>query len=116
LEPVVAAHPKLLGIGIDPHTIIVVQGDQFAVIGRSRVHDNRGGPPTICNSVWQSLRPAKTETAVTCLLTYFTAESGDFCCRRHWKIVGWAERKAENTHWNKAQQAQLPAPRATAEW
>jgi cyanophycinase len=37
LEPVVAAHPHLLGIGIDPNTIIVVQGNQFEVIGSGRV-------------------------------------------------------------------------------
>ncbi len=37
LESVVAAHPKLLGIGIDPNTIIVVQGDQFEVIGSGKV-------------------------------------------------------------------------------
>src|SRR2546429_6213745 len=37
LEAVVAAHPKLLGIGIDPNTIIVVQRDQFEVIGTGKV-------------------------------------------------------------------------------
>jgi cyanophycinase len=37
LEAVVAAHPKVLGIGIDPNTMIVVQGDQFEVIGTGKV-------------------------------------------------------------------------------
>lgn len=37
LEPVVVAHPKLLGIGIDPNTIIVVRGHQFEVIGSGKV-------------------------------------------------------------------------------
>ena len=37
LKAVVAAHPKVLGAGIDPNTIIVVQGDQFEVIGTGRV-------------------------------------------------------------------------------
>jgi cyanophycinase len=43
LEPVVAAHPKLLGIGIDPNTIIVVQGDQFEVIGSGRITVTEAG-------------------------------------------------------------------------
>ena len=34
---VVAAHPKLLGIGIDEGTAVVVQGDRFEVVGRSKV-------------------------------------------------------------------------------
>jgi hypothetical protein len=40
---VVAGHRKLLGIGIDPNTIIVVQGDQFEVIGSSRVTITEAG-------------------------------------------------------------------------
>jgi len=43
LEPVVAAHPKLLGIGIDPNTIIVVHDDQFEVIGNGRVFITEAG-------------------------------------------------------------------------
>jgi cyanophycinase len=43
LEPVVAAHPKLLGIGIDPNTIIVVHGDQFEVLGSGRVTITEAG-------------------------------------------------------------------------
>jgi cyanophycinase len=45
LIPVIAAHPKLLGIGIDPNTIIVVRGDQFAVIGTGRVTITEAGKP-----------------------------------------------------------------------
>jgi cyanophycinase len=45
LEPKVAAHPKLLGIGIDPNTIIVVHGDQFEVIGSGRVTITEAGRP-----------------------------------------------------------------------
>ena len=48
LVNVVDAHPELLGIGIDERTAILVQGDQFEVIGDSKVaiydnqkHDNR---------------------------------------------------------------------------
>lgn len=37
MEPVVAAHPKLLGIGIDPNTIIVAHEDQFEVLGSGKV-------------------------------------------------------------------------------
>jgi cyanophycinase len=37
LLQVLAMHPYLLGIGIDEGTAIVVQGDAFEVIGRSRV-------------------------------------------------------------------------------
>jgi len=37
LVEVIEAHPNLLGIGIDENTAIVVQGDEFEVIGRSFV-------------------------------------------------------------------------------
>jgi cyanophycinase len=41
LDPVIARYPKLLGIGIDESTAIVVHGDRFEVIGKSEVliHD-----------------------------------------------------------------------------
>src|SRR5712664_871959 len=45
LEPVVAAHPKLLGIGIDPDTVIVVRRDQFEVIGKGKVFITEAGRP-----------------------------------------------------------------------
>jgi cyanophycinase len=43
LVPVIATHPKLLGIGIDQETAIVVHGDTFEVIGDSKViiHDGK---------------------------------------------------------------------------
>jgi cyanophycinase len=43
LAPVIASHPKLLGIGIDQETAIVVHGDTFEVIGDSKViiHDGK---------------------------------------------------------------------------
>ncbi len=43
LDPVIASHPKLLGIGIDQETAIVVHGDDFEVIGDSKViiHDGK---------------------------------------------------------------------------
>lgn len=46
LDPVIARHPKLLGIGIDESTAIVVHGNQFDVIGKSKVliHDFRHEP------------------------------------------------------------------------
>ena len=46
LDPVIARYPKLLGIGIDESTAIVVHGDQFDVIGQSKVliHDARYQP------------------------------------------------------------------------
>ena len=37
LVGVIAAHPELLGIGIDEATAIIVQGDRFEVIGRGVV-------------------------------------------------------------------------------
>jgi cyanophycinase len=37
LVPVIKAHSELLGIGLDEPTAIVVKGDQFEVIGRSKV-------------------------------------------------------------------------------
>jgi cyanophycinase len=43
LVPVIASHPGLLGIGIDEKTAIVVHGDDFEVIGDSKViiHDGK---------------------------------------------------------------------------
>jgi cyanophycinase len=43
LEEVVATHPEVLGIGLDESTAIVVQGQQFEVIGASKIaiHDGR---------------------------------------------------------------------------
>lgn len=45
LREVIAAHPDLLGIGIDENTAIVVRGDAFEVVGPSRVliHDHSRG-------------------------------------------------------------------------
>ncbi len=37
LVEVIEAHPELLGIGIDENTAIVVQGDEFQVVGASAV-------------------------------------------------------------------------------
>ncbi len=45
LLPVVAKHPKLLGIGIDESTAIVVTGDKFEVIGESKVAIYEHGKP-----------------------------------------------------------------------
>lgn len=46
LDPVIATYPKLLGIGIDEGTAVVVHRDQFEVIGKSKVliHDPRYPP------------------------------------------------------------------------
>ena len=45
LLPVVALHPELLGIGIDERTAIVVTGDEFAVVGVSKVAIYEHGKP-----------------------------------------------------------------------
>lgn len=46
LNRVIDQHPGLLGIGIDESTAIVVQGDRFEVIGKSKVfiHDAKYAP------------------------------------------------------------------------
>jgi len=46
LEPVIAKHPELLGIGLDESTAIVVRGQQFEVTGASKIaiHDGRDVP------------------------------------------------------------------------
>src|SRR5882757_4299754 len=43
MEAVVAAHPKLLGIGIDPNTVIVVHEGQFEVLGSGKVTITKAG-------------------------------------------------------------------------
>src|SRR6266478_9524685 len=43
MEPVVAAHPKLLGIGIDPNTVIVVHEGQFEVLGSGKITITEAG-------------------------------------------------------------------------
>ena len=45
LPPVLERHPKLLGIGIDEGTAIVVRGDVFEVIGASKVFVYGGRDP-----------------------------------------------------------------------
>src|SRR5215469_16219581 len=45
LEPVIAAHPKSPGIGIDHHTIIVVKRNEFEVIGKGKVFIKEAGHP-----------------------------------------------------------------------
>ncbi len=46
LEEVVARHPDVLGIGLDESTAIVVQGQEFEVVGASKIaiHDGRNVP------------------------------------------------------------------------
>lgn len=46
LAPVIAAHPELLGLGIDEATAVVVTGNRFKVIGDSKVvvHDAKYAP------------------------------------------------------------------------
>jgi cyanophycinase len=44
LVPVIDAHPDLLGLGIDESTAVVVQGDRFEVVGRSKVAIYDGQP------------------------------------------------------------------------
>ena len=43
MEPVIAAHPKLVGIGIDPNTVIVVHEDQFEILGSGKVTVTQAG-------------------------------------------------------------------------
>jgi cyanophycinase len=45
LVPVIAAYPKLLGIGIDPNTIIVVHENQLEVLGSGKVTITEAGQP-----------------------------------------------------------------------
>jgi cyanophycinase len=42
---VVRAHPALLGIGLDEGTAVIVQGDRFEVVGRSKVAIYETGKP-----------------------------------------------------------------------
>jgi cyanophycinase len=43
LEEVIEKHPELLGIGLDESTAIIVQGQQFEIVGASKIaiHDGR---------------------------------------------------------------------------
>ena len=43
LDPVITRFPKLLGIGIDESTAIIVQGNKFEVIGKSKVFIHTSG-------------------------------------------------------------------------
>jgi len=45
MEAVVKAHPELLGIGIDEGTAIIVHGDAFTVLGKSKVAVTTAGAP-----------------------------------------------------------------------
>jgi cyanophycinase len=57
LDPVIAAHPELLGIGLDQDAAIIVHGDSFfAVGGQVAIHDGRShdGEPYFFLSSGQS--------------------------------------------------------------
>jgi cyanophycinase len=55
LPVVLAAHPELLGIGIDEGTALVVRGDRAEVIGRSRVFVYGGRDATDSGETYLSL-------------------------------------------------------------
>ena len=57
LPPVLARHPRLLGIGIDEGTAIVVQGDELEVIGRSKVFIYGGSDPVDAAGPYLVLEP-----------------------------------------------------------
>ena len=57
LPEVLRAHPQLLGIGIDEGTAIVVRGDAFEVIGRSKAFVYGGTDPVDAGAAYLSLRP-----------------------------------------------------------
>jgi cyanophycinase len=56
LNQVIEKYPKLLGIGIDESTAIVVRGDRFEIIGKSKVfiHDT-GYTPAADGHKWYTL-------------------------------------------------------------
>ena len=56
LPEVLKAHPDLLGIGIDEGTAIVVRGDQFEVLGRSRAFVYGGADHADAGAPYVSLR------------------------------------------------------------
>ena len=78
LIPVIKRFPDLLGIGLSEDTAIVVRGDQFEVIGKSKVaiHDNT-------RSYWPSEKP------------YYLLAAGDTYNMRTRKVVNYADRR----HW-----------------
>ena len=57
LPQVIERHPQLLGIGIDEGTAILVRGDEFEVIGASRVFVYGGTDPQDDEGPWAVLEP-----------------------------------------------------------
>ena len=57
LPPVLDRYPRLLGIGIDEGTAIVVQGDGLEVIGRSKVFIYGGNDPVDATGPYLVLEP-----------------------------------------------------------
>lgn len=55
LIPVIERHPKLLGIGLDEDTAIIVHGDRFEVMGRGPVGVYDAG-----NAAWKTSTPWQT--------------------------------------------------------
>jgi cyanophycinase len=51
LPAVLKKHPDLLGIGLDEDTAIVVQGDEFQVMGKSKIAIYNPAPGTGTNGV-----------------------------------------------------------------
>ena len=73
LEEVVAAHPELIGIGLDESTAIVVRGQEFEVVGASKIaiHDGRtvagerqqrNGKKVLFHGAGRALRPHEART------------------------------------------------------
>jgi cyanophycinase len=56
LPEILRVHPQLLGIGIDEGTAIVVHGDAFEVIGRSKAFVYGGTDPLDAGATYLSLR------------------------------------------------------------
>ena len=62
LIPVIKRYPNLLGIGLSEDTAIVVKGDQFEVMGKSKVaiHDNTRKSPA-----WENRTPCSAPATST---------------------------------------------------
>ena len=76
LQQVIAAHPDLLGIGLDEGTALVVQGDHGEIIGRGKAFVHNGRDATDAGQPYLTLLPGDEFDLATRHVTARAADGG----------------------------------------
>jgi cyanophycinase len=65
LQSVIKAHPRLLGLGLDEGTAIVVSGTKAEVVGKGLLFVHNGNEPNAPGLPYATLRPGEILDLVT---------------------------------------------------